>query len=719
MKTLTITINGLQLEVEQTPAYVSFSVSDFDSFFTVIANKTNVLKVPATPLNNTILGRLQELNTTDLQAYTAVVRSDGVEFTGKVRVTPAEYDGKRWWYGLQVVGGNGDWVKELENEQLNTTDMSYLHHTYNAASVVGSHSGLKDYVYDLADRGQEQKAGEFMLIDRYPAIRLRAILEAIFAEKGIKLISNYLYSEYFNKKFLLFTQDNNQLANEDYKLENIYRQPIFTQTHTQTVGSNSMAVITPFYGASFNFLSSAVYTITEEQAVNHRFETQVRFRYYRPNTNVIFVCGSGVAGCGSNVTIGIYKGATLLSSSTYNYSNAAWNSFITTTVQTTFVQMAAGDNVTVQISVDGYFKNLTASPISVNFEVEQVTGNYLRNYTSPWFAEGATVTMDKVLPKDMSKLDFVKWLAGKYDLMFNYNTEERKLYCENRINFYESDSVEWSNLIDLDGAISIEHTIQPENDVLEIAYSQDSADRSQYRIRKQEVYRTTVGNALTESGIERIELEDSDTIFARQSRFGLTQTYIPTLWSEPTKKSEDWIINGLLVYPEQSFMFNLRVLDYEGLVVLPSGDSYKFENTTYVTYPKFEREAIADLVGSMWDYKIRLKKQAKRITCSMLLSDSQINRIRACVDGADLRTPVIVRLAGIADSLFTIESIEDFNLLIKEPTQVRLVEAFFNTTLITGTPSYLTDLGGGDKSLNSDTSYSIFKGEGSQQIEVI
>ena len=70
-------------------------------------------------------------------------------------------------------------------------------------------------------------------------------------------------------------------------------------------------------------------------------------------------------------------------------------------------------------------------------------------------------------------------------------------------------------------------------------------------------------------------------------------------------------------------------------------DSYKFENTTYVTYPKFEREAIADLVDSMWDYKIRLKKQAKRITCSMLLSDSQINRIRACVDGADLRTPVI------------------------------------------------------------------------------
>ena len=104
MKNLTITINGLQLEVEQTPAYVSFSVSDFDSFFTVIANKTNVLKVPATPLNNTILGRLQELNTTDLQAYTAVVRSDGVEFTGKVRVTPAEYDGKRWWYGLQVEG---------------------------------------------------------------------------------------------------------------------------------------------------------------------------------------------------------------------------------------------------------------------------------------------------------------------------------------------------------------------------------------------------------------------------------------------------------------------------------------------------------------------------------------------------------------------------------------------------------------------------------------
>ena len=104
MKNLTITINGLQLEVEQTPAYVSFSVSDFDSFFTVIANKTNVLKVPATPLNNTILGRLQELNTTDLQAYTAVVRSDGVEFSGKVRILPAEYDGARWWYGLQAIG---------------------------------------------------------------------------------------------------------------------------------------------------------------------------------------------------------------------------------------------------------------------------------------------------------------------------------------------------------------------------------------------------------------------------------------------------------------------------------------------------------------------------------------------------------------------------------------------------------------------------------------
>ena len=100
----------------------------------------------------------------------------------------------------------------------------------------------------------------------------------------------------------------------------------------------------------------------------------------------------------------------------------------------------------------------------------------------------------------------------------------------------------------------------------------------------------------------------------------------------------------------------------------------------------------------------------------MLLSDSQINRIRACVDGADLRTPVIVRLAGIADSLFTIESIEDFNLLVKEPTQVRLVEAFFNTTLITGAPSYLTDYGDGSILLNEDGDKLILKGEGSQEI---
>ena len=162
--------------------------------------------------------------------------------------------------------------------------MSGLHHTYNAASIVASAYGSKDYVYDLADRGQEQRSGEFMIIDRYPAIRLRAILEAIFEEKGIKLISNYLSSEYFNKKFLLFTQDNNQLGNGDYKLDNIYRNPIFAQqTYTQSVESGQHD-IAPFSG--FTFVSSAVYTITEEQAVNHRFETQVRFRYYRPNTNV-------------------------------------------------------------------------------------------------------------------------------------------------------------------------------------------------------------------------------------------------------------------------------------------------------------------------------------------------------------------------------------------------------------------------------------------------
>lgn len=705
MNQLKISINGQYLELEEAAAYISFSVSDFLSDYDILSNKTNSINIPATPVNNQILGRMQELNTTGFSTLTARVESSGFEFTGKLVVYPSECNSGKWYYPIQVVGGNGDWAKEFDGELLKDTDMDYCNHALTALNIRNSELGTKDYVYDLADRGKEQYEGKFMLIDRYPALRIRAIIESMFREKGIKVISNYLNSSYFNRKFLFFTQTNDILNVDGYKQEQIYNTGLFSSSYSQSVASGQQS-IAPFSG--YNFISSAVYQIEADNTVNHRYLTQLRVRFYRPNSNVIFVQGGGFPPGTANINVAIYNNTTLLGSYDFVYTEAMWNSYVTITTQTPFTLMVAGTNTTVRITTTGYFKNLTASPITINFEVDQTTGNYLRNFVSPWFTEGSTVTMDKVLPQEITKLDFLKWITRKYDLLFNFNSEERKLYIEDRANFYDTEALTWSNVIDLGSDITIEHTIQPENDIVEIRYKEDSNDKSQYAIRKNEIYRTTVGNAFTQKGVEVMELPDSDTIFARQIRFGLTNTYIPTLWAERVKKSDTWFVDGSLVYPEQQTTFNYRILDYLGRA---SCEPYTFEGTTYTQYPKFERETLSELVSGQWVYKLKLLKYAKRLVCNVLLTDSQINLIRACSIGNDLRTPIIVTLPNIADSIFTIEKIEDYNLSRHEPTRVYLVEAFINVTELSGTPEYDLLINGDKLIINDDGDTLTLKGE--------
>ena len=677
-----ILINNIPLEVSGVPVQIDLSNTMFDDDSTIKAYKTNKLDIPATPYNTAILTWLQELNSGGYTAGIGTIRGNGVDFTGRVKLYPATTVRGRSVMPIQIVSGNGDWVKELEGEMLNETDLSSLSHTFDRATILASETGTSNYLYDLCDRGENIVPGEWQLVERFPAIRKTFLLTKIFNEKGIRVLSNTLSDGYINKLFYIFCQPDSLRERETWNQENFKASGLPTPYSAfATIGTSQYGGLTwytpspgvetqSYWATNFQTIeandgdhytkASGVYTVDDNQAVSTKLMGSLRCKIERANNTSQFYL---------YVSLSIRKGSIfgdVVATSAERF-NPSPTSYFDYYVETDWFRPEVGDVYYLTLKYRGVLSNNTQ--LKAVIDTTTANRNYFKNYTKNWYATGETVDFADILPDNISKLDYIKSMAKDFDLLFDYHPDTRTIRIENRSKYFTDVYRNFEGIIDTDEAITVDHVVEDVGVAIHLSTMKDSGDLTPGYLKTTTPYVLDTRNQYGyKPDVSKRTVSWSDTMLMRQTRLGFGSIPIPTLWKDGAPVIED----GVQKFSKFSTEFEQRVLYYSGRKTVATG--YTFDGTRVYTYPQMERVLASDIADRYWpDYLWQLRN-AKRLRVSAYIPGIVVNRLINSLPGASLRTPVAVSIQGLAHGIFMIEKIEGYSLDKPGICDVQLIE---------------------------------------------
>ena len=540
--------------------------------------------------------------------------------------------------------------------------------------------GTLDYLYPLVDYGQFQVVGGVYVvdvIDRYPAVKVKTILTAIFKDAGYSIEGTYIDGAEFEALFMLFGKNvylNTQetidsfAANVGLLGDDINSQAIaggatvalllFGGTISQTVPFAS-TLVEPFYdnGSHFQFIGNGyVVLATIPDPVSLSFN--VNLHMILDNTEIIKTTPTCTVQLdligslsGTIASTGVIN-HTFISSPIDYILNSKVITFSTNeviTVKLTIIQVAltnAGlgtEHVNCVINKDlTYFEIVPDRRRGINHD-----------YTSA-----------EMLP-DITRIDFIKGVAQMLNLYFLTNENTKTVIIEKSTDFHGATGQDFSSYA------SKEYQMKP-NKIYEYLYAMkdDTNDANLVDYK----------NVSDEYKSYRFEPENQNEAAVKTIRNGV---FAATILRDPYRI----ITVGKFPYPvmwkdikltdeyEPDYNFDLRIMKYEETIdeALITWDG----STGACLVPKLTM----DFLDYQKDYlltNLELNEQFD-LTVKMYLPIIVINNILTLVDDKDLRAPIYldyVKFAGWYD----IESISNYNLQTGECT-LKLIKARKNATL--------------------------------------
>ena len=712
-----VLINNLALEVSGVPVEVDLSNSTFDEEAVIKAYKTNKLDIPATPNNTAILTRLQELNSGGYSAGVGTIRGNGVDFSGRVKLYPATTTRGKSVMPIQVISGNGDWVKELEGEMLNEVDLSSLSHLFTRANIIASESGAAsfalNYLYDLIDRGDGFDSGEWALIERFPAVRMTYLLIQIFKDKGIRVQSNTLGDGYLNRLFYIFCQPNDLDTIEGWNQELFIASGLPAPYNAAAViGTSQFGGVTWYtpapglevierWGINYQTVdvndgdhytdTTGVYTINDNQAVSTKLKGSLRYKVERANTTSTFFL---------YVTIQIRQGSvggTVIAESSTRF-NPSPTQYYTSTVETGWFRPTSGQTYYLVLQYRGVLSTGTQLKLIVDTSTPEL--NFFKNFTQNWYAENDTVNFADILPKNISKLDYIKSMAKDFDLLFDYQPDTRLMRIENRAKYFDTVYRNFEGIIDADQPITVDHVVEEVGTSITLITKNDSGDKTPGYFKSTIPYIIDTQNVYGyKTGATTRVLSWSDTVLLRQSRLSLGTVQIPTMWKDGKPVIED----GVQQFSKFTTSFEQRVLYYSGRGSLSR--PFTFDGVDTYSYPIMQRVTPSEVVTKYWNSYLWQLRNAKRLTFSAYISGIVVNRLINSLAGASMRTPIAVNIPKIAQGVFMIEKIDGYSLDKRGLCTVQLVELPPVRRAVNVSSTAIDDvtlINGGSLSINTD-----------------
>ena len=247
-------INGESVElIGSLNPNLTFNIADIAKPDTRKADYSKTIELPASKKINKIFEHIFDLNT-DLQTFNPNLKTNvtylvngEVQIDGYLQIKSIKNIDGEIIYNCIIIGRVGNFIADLQNNELTDLDLSSLDHAYTKAnqSATWNLPLTTDYVYPMINYGYILEPGteNWTVPSLYPAIKVKKYIDAIFDSAGYTYTSSFFNSSLFNTLIVPF--NNKEFNLDDTAIQN---RIIEVDTPQETIGSNTY--VTPLQTTS-------------------------------------------------------------------------------------------------------------------------------------------------------------------------------------------------------------------------------------------------------------------------------------------------------------------------------------------------------------------------------------------------------------------------------------------------------------------------------------
>lgn len=724
---------------------ITYSIAELNRIDSRSGSRSKTVQIPATDQNKQVFGFTENPNSVNALDQTVKPNTkvivDGVTILiGSVKITDVILDGADnvIAYKIQLLGNNGTWKTELDDLSLQDIDFSDQDHVWNKATVDLSETvaTVRDYVYPLISYGAFDpninfevddftiiggnavtvtldgspdiswvvqgiyfrlsgmnqisknlkylvlsatattitaiattnigpgatnetnsdgvmnivRAGSVQLTSRYPAVNIKAIMDRIFLEAEYTISSDFFNTSFFKGLYLPFSRKSflhaDGFADNQQFRSGMGSDLDLTTSSVETTLPLSVDSGGEFFDTGGNWNTTTFKYVATEN-IRQRFRLEILY------TNVL----------PSFPFVRIRKNNSIVAK-----KNLKEGTDVLDVIETPYLDLDIGDEVVATV------QNILAINVTNTFIVKSANTRFF-NTTLDDIIEGSTVQLSPNLP-DISQIDFIRGIKHLFNLYFSTDVLNREVVIEPRDDFFQSDEViDWSEKVDM----SIERTFQfmganlGETNMLEFKTGNDAIinlvnDRNDLRFGSSQ---NIIANKFTTKKFNSIiNPVFSATIMGSHSKVGFIKTLIPRLWEK------------YIFYPTWNTDYVPRILFYDGVKAMETGEEWIWENAIRTDYPRMysfnnlednnNTVHFNDTLRSNGLFERYYRNTFKQIDEGRIMT-AWIDLNEADIGNLDFRKTIFIELGGTG-TYWELEKISNYNPLERKSTKCVLVK---------------------------------------------
>ncbi len=544
-----IFIEGKRLDVAKNePSLLTFQLDDIKDFSSRNSTFSKTIVLPGTANNNYLFGSIFNVNVQNpynsesdnvATNFNASVGADCLifqdrlqVFKGTLRILEVVIDNGQIEYEVSVFGELGGLVAALGNNKLEDLDFSEYDHIWNVTNITGSWENVTGggYYYPLIDYGNVSTGKvDYDIQALRPAFYVKEYLDKIFEDAGYSYESNLFNTQRF--KGLIIPNNQRRLQKKTSVLLFVYTTAgyrLIWKTITpppKNITYDTLDILTSFTASG----SNGIFTYGGVDSLTTFFNIETRLR---------------LLGQFFTFSFRLLKNGSTIYDFGDVYRSSADEVTFSLQVSDLLVDIAPGDIFKIEVNVSNTGGGLG------DYYVDILESIWSINTPSDVYAdvnEGDTLTVNDMLPKNISQTDFLRSIVKLFNLyIYEDRLYPKKLLIEPYVDYYDlnpSGVTNWTYKVDRSKPIRIRPMSELNSRFYHFKFKQDN---DYYNELYRKTYNENYGDNIYDSAYEFAnEKTDIDLIFSASVLVGYSGTdkVVPALYKKNNANEEAFPMN--------------------------------------------------------------------------------------------------------------------------------------------------------------------------------
>jgi hypothetical protein len=464
-------------------------------------------------IQNTSLTNFNADFNPNLKAKCVVMNDNAVVMSGYCQMLNiVTLDGNKIAYNINAYANIGNFFNDIKNLTLNALDFSDLNHAWTYDNVTDNWNPTlgEGYVYPMIDYGLTTNYNVWSITSFRPAIFVKDIIDRLFAAAGWSYSSSFFNSTRFKSLIVPFSAENLFIDNDE-----IYDRSFLVGRNT-TVLTQTLKTYYDVLGADpivFNDDSGLLGAYTLHNTVGNDFDITTGIWTCASAGNYQFGISASLTQTNNTGISGVYGSAQLklfkkvgsvvdiVDGKFVNFYYTAPGTSGSTSASTSIeytslvVNCDAGDKLYWGIVYGNIFAGTSIRKIlsnGSNINVTIAINSAFSLIPQSNIIYGDTVDMNALLPNDILQKDFILGLSKMFNLYFE-QTNDNTLLIEPRDDYFTSDTVDWTNKIDIGQDVKLTPMGMNQQKRYRLTYSEDKDYQNEKYLKD---YKEVYGTAL-------------------------------------------------------------------------------------------------------------------------------------------------------------------------------------------------------------------------------